>query len=72
MNKEDNYRRHAVDLFRLAQKASTPVEKGRLLALAEAWLDLTDRSMALVNRYRRRFVRVLPVKDHDQGRSAPD
>jgi hypothetical protein len=72
MGNEDNYRRYAAELFRLAQKASTPVEKGRLLTLADAWLDLANRSLALVNRHRRRLVRVLPVKDHDQGRSSPD
>ena len=57
MTKEDNYRQHAADLFRLAQTASTQGDRGRLLRLAEAWLDLSDRSKALVNRYRRRLVR---------------
>jgi hypothetical protein len=72
MTDEDKYRQHAADLVRLAQRASTSADKGRLLALAEAWLDLVDGSKALANRFRHRLVRILPVKDRDEGRSNPD
>ena len=43
MTKEDNYRQHSADLVRLAQRASASADKGRLIALAEAWLDLAGR-----------------------------
>jgi hypothetical protein len=70
MAEEDDYRRHAAELFRLAKSASTPADKGRLLALADAWLDLADGATRLAKRYRRRLVRILPVKDSDAGLSA--
>jgi hypothetical protein len=44
MNKEDDYRRNAADTVQLAQRASSSEDKGRLLRLAEAWLDLADRA----------------------------
>ena len=72
MTEEDDYRQHAADLVRLAQRASAPADKGRLLALAEAWLDLVNGSKALAKRYRRRLVRILPVKEIDERRSSPD
>ena len=40
MIEEDDYRQHAADLVRLAQSASSPADKGRLLALA---VDLGNR-----------------------------
>jgi hypothetical protein len=40
MNKEHDYRRNAADTVQLAQRASSSEDKGRLLMLAEAWLDL--------------------------------
>ena len=69
MAKEDDYRRHAAELVRLAKGASTPADKGRLLSLADAWLDLVD---GLAKRYRRRLVRILPVKDSDESGTSPD
>ena len=72
MTENEEYRQHAADLVRLAQGASAPADKGRLLALAEAWLDLVDGSKALANRCRRRLVRILPVRDIDESRSGPD
>jgi hypothetical protein len=67
MTEEDDYRRNAGELLRLAQSASNSADKGRLLALAEAWIDLADRAKTLVKRYRRRLVRILPVKDADES-----
>jgi hypothetical protein len=43
MTKVDDYRRNAADTLQLAQRASSSSDKGRLLKLAEAWLDLADR-----------------------------
>jgi hypothetical protein len=71
MAEEDDYRRNAGE-FRLAQSASTSGDKGRLLALAEAWIDLADRAKTLAKRYRRRLVRILPVKDADESGTSPD
>ena len=53
MNKEDDYRRNAADTVRLAQHASSSEDKGRLLKLAEAWLDLADRTRKTAKRLRR-------------------
>jgi hypothetical protein len=53
MNKEDDYRRNAVDTMQLAQGASSNEDKGRLLKLAEAWLDLADRARRTAKRLRR-------------------
>jgi hypothetical protein len=39
----DEYRKHAVDLFRLARKQTDAADQNRLLVMAEAWLDLADR-----------------------------
>jgi hypothetical protein len=49
MNKEDDYRRNAADTVQLAQRASSSEDKGRLLKLAEAWLDLADRARSTAN-----------------------
>ena len=43
MTKEDEYRRNAAQSVELAKRASSPVDKGHLLLLAEGWLDLADR-----------------------------
>lgn len=44
MSKEDDYRENAAETVDLANRAGTVREKGRLLALAEKWLDLADRA----------------------------
>jgi hypothetical protein len=44
MTKEDDYRRNAADTIQVAHRASSSWDKGRLLKLAEAWLDLADRA----------------------------
>jgi hypothetical protein len=53
MNKADDYRRNAADTMQLAQRASSGEDKGRLLKLAEAWLDLADRARGAAKRLRR-------------------
>jgi hypothetical protein len=42
--KVDDYRKNAAETVQLAQRAATISDKGRLLKLAEAWLDLADRA----------------------------
>jgi hypothetical protein len=42
MTKKDDYRRNAAETLELALRAGTSADKGRLLALAEKWLDLAD------------------------------
>jgi hypothetical protein len=54
MNKADDYRRNAADTMQLAQRASSSEDKGRLLKLAEAWLDLADRAYGAAKGLRRR------------------
>lgn len=53
MSKEDDYRRNAANSMRLAQRASSCEDKGRLLRLAEAWLDLADRVHGAAKQLRR-------------------
>jgi hypothetical protein len=43
MSKADRYRRFAASSLELAQRTSDVSDKSRLLAMAEAWLDLADR-----------------------------
>ena len=44
MGKEADYRHNAAETVELANKASTSADKGRLLRLAQKWLDLADRA----------------------------
>ncbi len=71
MSQEDDYRLFAADLVRLAQRASAAADKGRLLALAEAWLDLAVGFKTPAKRHRQRRVRIVPVKDLDESRPGP-
>jgi hypothetical protein len=41
--KDAQYRGFAASCIDLAKSSSTPTEKTRLLAMAEAWLNLADR-----------------------------
>ncbi len=53
MTKQDDYRRNAVETVQLAQRAVTTSDKGRLLKLAEAWLDLADRARHVTRHLRK-------------------
>jgi hypothetical protein len=53
MTREDDYRQNAADTMQLAQRASSSSDKGRLLKLAEAWLDLADRAHGAARNLRR-------------------
>jgi hypothetical protein len=50
MAKKDEYRNHAGTMVRLASHAGSNADKARLLAMAEAWLDLADRVDSLIRR----------------------
>jgi hypothetical protein len=56
MTREDDYRQNAADTMQLAQRASSSSDKGRLLKLAEAWLDLADRAHGAAQNLRRPMV----------------
>jgi len=58
MNKEEDYRRKAADVVELAKRSATTADKGRLLRLAERWLDLADRAHRLGRRPK------APIEDH--------
>lgn len=45
MSKATEYRDNAAEVMDLANRAGTAGDKGRLLALAEKWLALADRSI---------------------------
>ena len=47
MTKEDDYRKNAAETVKLASRAGTPADKGRLLVLAEKWFDLADRALRI-------------------------
>jgi hypothetical protein len=47
MSRPDEYREFAAESLQLANKTTHPGEKTRLLAMAEAWLDLADRTSRL-------------------------
>lgn len=51
MAKEDDYRRYAAETIDLASRANSTSDKGRLLAMAEAWLDLADRAHRLARHH---------------------
>jgi hypothetical protein len=44
MTLENDYRKYAAKTVELAQRAPTTRDKGRLLNLAERWLDLADHA----------------------------
>jgi hypothetical protein len=44
MSKEGEYRGFAADCLQLAKTSENIADKRRLLAMAEAWLDLADRT----------------------------
>jgi hypothetical protein len=50
VSREEEYREHAAELVRLAQRASSSTDKVRLLAMAEAWLKLVDHICETRNR----------------------
>jgi hypothetical protein len=58
MSKQEDYRHTAAEIVELAQKATTVVEKRRLLRLAEMWLDLSARTGRKATQSQR------PIGDH--------
>ena len=55
VSKQDDYRRHAAETVDLASRASSTADKRRLLAMAEAWLDLADRAHRSMHRHASRL-----------------
>jgi hypothetical protein len=53
MTKEDDYLDIAADAVRLAQHADASFDKTRLLGLAEAWVDLAEKTHEATRRPRR-------------------
>ena len=51
MTKQDDYVIHAAETMELANRAANVKDKGRLLRLAERWLDLADRAGLLTRRH---------------------
>jgi len=52
MTKEDEYRKNAGDAVKLASRAATSADRGRLLKMGEAWLDLAERARGAVKNLR--------------------
>jgi hypothetical protein len=50
MSKEAEYRGFAASCLHVASKTPDPAHKTRLLAMAEAWLDLADRAIRMATR----------------------
>ncbi len=50
MTREDDYRRNAAATLELASRMENSRDKGRLLSLAEKWLDLAERTRDLARR----------------------
>jgi hypothetical protein len=50
---DDDYRDCAAKALNLAQAATDPTDRARLLAIAEAWLELADRRHGRGGRIRR-------------------
>jgi hypothetical protein len=58
MGKEQDYRLTAAEMVDRAHKATTAIDKRRLLQLAEKWLDLAERSERVAAQPQR------PIGDH--------
>jgi len=71
MSKIDEYRSFAAVCLDLAKSAADRTDKTRLLLMAEAWLDLADRTAALIKSPLRRFVEH-PLVCRALGPTLPD
>ena len=71
MSKEEQYRRAAAETISLAHRAKRTEDKSRLLAMAEAWLDLADRAHQITKRQVRK-VREPPLLSSKLGRYQAD
>ena len=50
MTREDEFRRNAVKFAELADRATSAIDKARMLRSAEAWLDLAKQSARRVRK----------------------
>lgn len=71
MTKDEEYRENAARSVDLAQRATSMADKGHMLRLAEAWLDLADRARQRIHQRARR-VREHPLLRDRLGRNQPD
>jgi hypothetical protein len=71
MSKIDEYRSFAAACLDLAKSTADHTDKTRLLLMAEAWLDLADRTAALIKNPLRRFVEH-PLVRRALGPTLPD
>lgn len=70
MNLEQEYRKNAADSLGLASKQANSVDKSRMLAMAEAWLNLADR---IAGRFKKRqAIMEDPMVERVLGREPPD
>jgi hypothetical protein len=70
MSKEDDYRGNAAESIELAHRASTSRDRGRLLGLAEKWIDLADRAQRLARQAR--GIREHPLVKKRFGKGQPE
>ena len=49
LDREDDYRSRAAESLKRALCVRSIADKGRLLAMAEAWLELADRARKVAN-----------------------
>jgi hypothetical protein len=56
MTKQDDYLQSAADAMELVRRAPSNEDKGRLLKLAQAWVDLADRARKAARRIRKPFL----------------
>jgi hypothetical protein len=71
MNREHEYRSRAAQTVDLARRASCSSDKGKLLDMAQAWLDLADRAHKVAKKRMRKMVEH-PLIRARLGHNQPD
>jgi hypothetical protein len=66
MNREEDYRAKAAASLHRPLRATCIADKGRLLVMAEAWLELADRARKVANR-ECRLLRITPWSSQSWG-----
>jgi hypothetical protein len=66
MSKQHDYRAYAAELIDLASRANSTSHKGRLLAMAEAWLQLADRAPRVLGQQTAKLRDFPPPEDQAQ------
>jgi|SRR6516165_7624631 hypothetical protein len=68
--KTDEYTANALETLELAERTDSPSDKGRLLNLAERWLDLADRARKRIRSERREIHPLIKAKLGDDHTDA--